>query len=372
MCSVSVTPESGTVGTGATLVIEATNIPLDGPYQVWWKGTPDFDKGGYTVLAEGEIEPGKNTVIANFTIPEAVYGINYIALHRDYSPEDLSIKVMFRVLPGVEVIPDTVMPGRKIAVKCTGFPAGDRGTLMFNGERIDTIFEVNRVGSFMLEFPVPEIPAGEHTFVADSSQVYTGSASALFNVVPDIDVEPEHPDIGDTVTVDGCGFTAESAVHITFDGVPVLDLPAIDKDGTFTADFVVPDTGPVDHTVLVEDDSENIASMMLPLETRAPKPPITIEPNGGRFGMFGAQEITFTWQGVSDPSGITYSLEIADNLNFFPLRPDLRRYDLTGTSCTVTLTPGVYFWRVKAVDGADNESEWSLSPVAFEVGIFPK
>jgi hypothetical protein len=45
---------------------------------------------------------------------------------------------------------------------------------------------------------------------------------------------------------------------------------------------------------------------------------------------------------------------------------------LTDTSCTVTLTPGVYFWRVKAVDGADNESEWSLSPVAFEVGIFPK
>jgi hypothetical protein len=124
--------------------------------------------------------------------------------------------------------------------------------------------------------------------------------------------------------------------------------------------------------VLVEDESGNIASVTMPLETRAPEPPVTIEPDGGRFGMFGAQEITFKWQGVSDPSGITYSLEIANNLNFFPLRPDLRRYDLTDTSCTVTMTPGVYFWRVKAIDGADNESEWSLSPLAFEVGIFPK
>ncbi|MEJ2740270.1 MAG: hypothetical protein P8105_10685 [Dehalococcoidia bacterium] len=310
--------------------------------------------------------------MAGFTIPEAAYGINYIALHRDYSPEDLSIKVMFRVLPGVEVIPDSVIPGRRIAVKCTGFPAGDRGTLTFDGERIDTTFEVNTVGSFVLEFPVPEITAGEHTFIADSSQVYTGSASAVFNVVPDITVEPEYPDIGDTVTVDGCGFSAESAVYITFDEVPVLDLPAIDADGAFTATFVVPDTGPVDHMVLVEDACGNIASALLPLETRAPESPITIEPDGGRYGMFGAQEITFTWQAVSDPSGITYSLEIADNLNFFPLRPDLRRYDLTDTSCMVTLTPGIYFWRVKAVDGADNESEWSLSPLAFEVGIFPK
>jgi hypothetical protein len=34
------------------------------------------------------------------------------------------------------------------------------------------------------------------------------------------------------------------------------------------------------------------------------------------------------------------------------------------------LEPGTYYWRVKAIDGAGNESEWSLSPYPFQVGLF--
>jgi hypothetical protein len=34
------------------------------------------------------------------------------------------------------------------------------------------------------------------------------------------------------------------------------------------------------------------------------------------------------------------------------------------------LEPGTYYWRVKAIDGAGNESEWALSPYPFQVGLF--
>jgi len=48
----------------------------------------------------------------------------------------------------------------------------------------------------------------------------------------------------------------------------------------------------------------------------------------------------------------------------------MRKSGLTRTTCTVDLEPGSYYWRVKAVDGADNESQWTLSPHPFKVGLF--
>ena len=86
--------------------------------------------------------------------------------------------------------------------------------------------------------------------------------------------------------------------------------------------------------------------------------------------MFGAQLITFTWTDVFDPSGVTYIMEIDDNLSFFPLEPGMRKTGLTKPTCTMRLAPGTYYWRVKSIDGAGNESDWALSPYRFQVGFF--
>ena len=95
-----------------------------------------------------------------------------------------------------------------------------------------------------------------------------------------------------------------------------------------------------------------------------PLPPSTISPAGG---VFSEALVTFTWTQVSDPSGATYVLEIANILSFFPLEPGMRKVGLTQATCTVDVQPGTYYWRVKAVDGAGNESQWALSPYPFEV-----
>ena len=64
----------------------------------------------------------------------------------------------------------------------------------------------------------------------------------------------------------------------------------------------------------------------------------------------------YIWQGVDDPSGVYYVLEYADNA------------DMTDAVQMFTLNPylaiegqelGTWYWRVKAVDGVGNESEWS-------------
>ena len=86
--------------------------------------------------------------------------------------------------------------------------------------------------------------------------------------------------------------------------------------------------------------------------------------------MFGSEAVTFTWSEESDPSGITYELEIHDNLNFFPLKPGMKKTGLTQNNCILTIEPGTYYWRVRAIDGAGNMSEWVTSPYAFKVGLF--
>jgi len=63
---------------------------------------------------------------------------------------------------------------------------------------------------------------------------------------------------------------------------------------------------------------------------------------------------TFDWTDVTDPSGVTYTLEITGVLTE-------RR--LTSSTCTLTsgeaLADGTYSWRVRAVDGSGNASAWS-------------
>jgi hypothetical protein len=72
---------------------------------------------------------------------------------------------------------------------------------------------------------------------------------------------------------------------------------------------------------------------------------------------------TFDWSGVTDPSGVTYSLQV-DNEAGFP-SPIISKEGLTASTYTLTeddsLSEGTYYWRVKAVDGVGNTAGWTES-----------
>ena len=77
------------------------------------------------------------------------------------------------------------------------------------------------------------------------------------------------------------------------------------------------------------------------------------------------QPVHFDWEDVTDPSGVTYTLQIASDKGFASIV--LEKKDLTDSEYTITeaekLEPvskeAAYYWRVKAIDGAFNESEWT-------------
>jgi hypothetical protein len=351
--------------------LTSNGFSLEGPYTLWWSQAANFDAEKATQVASGDAGEGVVfEVSASFTVPEAPYGDNYVRLVRQYRPDDLSDAVLFKVKPDIKVKPAQAKPGDVVTILGTGFPKEDSGTIKFDGEITDVTFESNKVGSFTAKFTLPEIAAGQHEFIADSARLYTDTASITLNVGPYVTMEPENPVVGTEVTVTGRGFTANSKMEIAYDDISIADSPLTDELGSFSYSFDVPETSGTDHIVVATDEAGNSAMFGLPLEVKPPPEVTTISPKDQRIGLFGNQTVVFTWTEASDPSGITYTVEIADNLNFFPLKPNMRKSELTDTSCKFTLEPGTYYWRVQSVDGAGNESEWTISPYAFKVGLF--
>jgi hypothetical protein len=109
------------------------------------------------------------------------------------------------------------------------------------------------------------------------------------------------------------------------------------------------------------------------MEATSPSLPQIVSPkDGSRVGFFDRAAPTFKWSDVSDPSGVYYSLEVSSQSDF--ATTVLSKEDLAGAEYTLTddeaLLRGKYYWRVKAVDGADNDSGWT-TPTLVKIGIMP-
>jgi hypothetical protein len=318
------------------------------------------------------VPTSEKQVTISFTIPEAAYGINHVQFLRSYRPES-PYGFTFSVVPDIKVSPISVTPGAEVAVNGTGFPENKDVELSFDGKETQLDITTNGLGSFEADFAVPYTMAGKHEFKATVKNTALGNdITASLNISPKISLEPEHPGIGDEVTLSGYGFAAKSPVSIKYDETSVADSPTTDDKGNFSHKFIVPESPKDNHVITATDKAGNVATYGLPLEGEAPSMPNPITPGEkqNRYGTFGAQLVTFAWTDVSDPSGVTYILEVDNNLSFFPLEPGMRKTGLTQPTCTMRLEPGTYYWRVKAVDGAGNESDWALSPYPFQVGLF--
>jgi len=69
---------------------------------------------------------------------------------------------------------------------------------------------------------------------------------------------------------------------------------------------------------------------------------------------------TFEWTSVSDPSGVTYQIQIDDNIDFSSPVYAVGLADNTHTLPDEnSLAIGTYYWHVRAKDGVGNVGEWS-------------
>jgi hypothetical protein len=277
-------------------------------------------------------------VIDSFVIPESRYGLNYVRFYRYKRPDDTPVNLSFTVTPKLEVVPAQAPPGAKVTVKGTGFPAESGGAITFDGKPTTLEIIPNKVGTFTAEFIIPATIAGDvHKFVASSPKIFGEVVAANIKVAAGVYIDPANPEVGSNVKIIGSGFAAKSPVKLKYDNVNIANSPSSDENGNFMYSFKLPESNSTDHKFTIEDGAGNSFVLNLKLENSAPPKPTPIAPKAERFGLMGDQDVTFTWSPVSDPSGVQYTIEVGEDLNFFPLKPGMKKTGLSQTDCTINI-----------------------------------
>ena len=294
------------------------------------------------------------------------------------NPEDVA-NVTYTISPGMRLemvsgsLGDTINTGDTIWVSGIGFEENETGIgVVFDGTMVASGIVADAKGSWAVQINIPLGVAGEHT--VDASGETTGAndvPDAVLVLSPLIRVEPREGAIGEQVVVSGTAFGMSQELTISYDGNLVATGAKTDAKGSFTADFVIPQTYAGDHTITVTDAMAAVASTSFIVESTPPDLPDLLLPKAGsRTGFIGKSTLEFDWSDVQDPSGVTYLLEVGENAEFTVAA--YRKSGLTESRYMLTeeeaFDRGTYYWRVKAMDSAGNESDWTMAQV-FYVGV---
>ncbi len=272
----------------------------------------------------------------------------------------------FTTTPSIIIVPSGGPIGAEVTVTGSGFGANKVVTIKFSEEHVRTD-ATDASGSFADSFVVPQNQSGNYHVLASDG---VATASSIFTINTSVELKPKTGHVNSPITVNGTGFTG--AVTIQYSGEIVATTTA-DANGAFSITFAAPKSEHGHHAVLVSD-AVNAIETTFTMESQAPPVPELISPeNGVRQGS----RPSFEWGAVDDPSGVTYSLQIATDTSFTTLV--LKKEELTQPQYTLAQEEGLlstdsqapYYWRVRAVDGASNASDWS-SPRSFSVRFLPR
>ena len=322
---------------------------------------------------------------SSFFVPTSPKGRHRVNSFGEVTGEDAVAGIDFSVSPVLKLeltsglLGDAILVGDEFWVSGIGFEENEGGIqVTFDGVMVASGIVADAKGSWAVQVSVPMATRGKHVIDASGSTTRSDDvASGTLVVSPYIEINPATGGIGADVSVKGAGFSANQEITISYDGVQVLTGQTTDGKGSFTTSFKVPLSKPGDHAVTVTDATASVASTRFSTETTPPPTPKLVSPEAGaRLGFLGDTVVTFNWTIVEDPSGVSYTLEVSNDSDFSGAV--LLKDNLSVSAYTLTkeeaLPGGDYYWRVKAVDGAGNEGEWTkgqLFRIASDFWIFP-
>jgi len=364
-------------------------------------GTTHYDDDDYyVVVASQDIEidddidhHGTWKDKVTFDVPPSKKGDHWIYAVGDRSDDikDDKIKgVEFEVSPGISLDIVEGSPGDTITVTGSGFEEDEKNIkVTYDDVVVAEVSKATEDGTWEVTFEVPQSVKGKHEI--DASGYKTDAkyiADKDFTVVPDLVLSPTEGHVGTTLTVRGSGFPKDKPVTITYDEV-TQGSKTTDSKGSFSGISFAAKGMHGKQTIKATYDSATLSAEFTMESTAPPTPLLTSPATGERVGFVGRKFTpTFEWRAISEadePSGIShYVLEIANNEEFtteaISFSRSLTEVDLTintelnTVSYTLpqdsALPYGSYYWRVKAVDNAQNEGNPSV-PYSFKSGILP-
>jgi hypothetical protein len=359
---ITINPTSGSVGTVVSIV--GTGFTSgDTNIRVTYDGM--VTKSGIAADATGSWQ-------SSFSVPASARGSHDIGAAGAVTPEEEIAKVSFTVSPVIKVEPasgylgDAIYVGDSLWVNGIGFEANESGIrVTFDGTQVASNIVADAKGSWSTKIEVPQTVKGKHTIGASGNVNKPGEIPEVVVVVsPKVELNPATGAVGEEVMLVGSGFAASQALIISYDGTQVAANATTDTKGNFATRFKIPPSKAGDHTITVTDATASVSSVKFAVESTPPSTPRLLSPEAGtRLGVIGKTVVSFDWEEVTDPSGVFYTLEISPTSDFSGTV--LRKDGLGASEYTLTekeaLPRGKYYWRVKAVDGAGNESAWSTA-----------
>jgi len=366
----TVSPDQGPVGTTVTVEGQGFAENEDG-IELYY-----YLNGSYATIESNIIADARGSWDTSFQIPPSTSGEHKLdaegSVSKLYDVEDAT----FRVTAEISIDKPSGSVGDTITITGSKFVANERGIqILFDGEAVVTDIKADGEGDWEESFEVPEMPTGEYSVTAEGEQTRKEDLGELsFEIGPGIVLSPDEGHVGTDLTVMGRGFTANEDVDIMYDGSQVATAETNDQGG-FEASFSIPESKYGERQVTAGYAVGNAASAIFTMESDPPDTPELISPSkGSRVGFRGGITPKFEWSAVSDDSGVRYRLQIATSANFTASSVIVSVTDLTETSYTLEETEALplstYYWIVQAIDGAENESDWTAAH-SFRVGLLP-
>ena len=348
---ITIDPDEGTVGT--EVEINGTDFGDREDIFIEYDGEDiDIESGDEETDRNGDFE---DTIII---IPESIAGNHTITVFGEDSGAE--VEATFTVEPEITVSPTSGTPETTVTVSGTGF--GNRSDFVIDLDRTEVATgTTDRYGSFDTTFNVPALTSDTYDLEVwdedDNSDEVEFTIAAIT-----VNLNPTTGHVGTEATVSGAGYAAGGTVTIEYDATEIATA-TVKSDGTFSTTFTVPISQYGTHDVTVSGDTTE--EFTFTMESQAPPIPRPLLP---QMGVKAEQPVHFDWESVTDNSlPVTYSLQIATRYDFAALSIVFEKTGLTESEYTITEAEKLssvskeepYYWRIKAIDGASNESEWT-------------
>ena len=303
----------------------------------------------------------------HFTIPEGVAGKHRITAENDKGD---SLEVKFEVFAAITLNKTSGETGDKLTISGTGFSYKSQIGIYFKSEEV-AYANSNQYGSFEVDFNIPDMKAG--TYEVKAIDEASNIDQAKFTITAGASLSKSMGAIGSELTVSGSGFQVNGIVSIRYANLLVATVTA-DNTGEFAGTFHVP-LGLIGKRTVTVTDGTITRELTFTVESTPPPVPTPLLPAAASETQPWAY---FDWEDVNDPSKpVIFKLQIATDQNF--ASPVLEKQGITISEYTLseeeklaTVTrENPYYWRIKAIDSASNESEWS-TPWPFYVAPLPQ
>jgi len=356
--SATLEPLSGPVGTRVT--VSGTGFTANTSIELTFDGNP--------TVAFSTLTGVTGNFTATFNVPATSSGSHNV----EVSDGTNAVSQNFVVTSEATITPQNGYAGVKISITGSGFLAKGTANVYFDNAS-EAEAAIGSDGSFGTEFYAPPKIAGTYTIrITDG----TNTRELAFAVTTSASVNPitssaEPGFVGQKITVGGVGFVPGKSLIVNYDAKQIAS-EIVNADSNFSATFNAPASEGGQH-ILTVSDGVNVIPLKFFMDSTPPPAPSLLQP---AIGTTQDAMAAFKWSAVTDPSGVTYEIQIATDPNFDETSIVVDKTGISSSeyrpSSDEKLKPvkstNPYFWRVDAEDGASNVGTWSDTSY-FTVGV---